>query len=816
MKKKKLFLFMVSVAAILLANTYSVRCGIFSWLTDTITDNITDEIFTAINQSISYAIGSVLDWLFNLLLGPFGPQLNTFISNTNFGSISARDFLDGFAISVGMFVSTVLWGFSMFTYFFTGKITENKDNPLSMTLKYMIAIAICYKSRAIVDTFMGLVDILYTMFTKNAIGSVAKGAGFLNILGAAADGTLSMLGTTIVILEFPGIGFIILIIELILIWKLLKAFLQLYLEMVSRYIVSIVMLLLFPAFSGTAVSHTTSPIFKSYLRTLFSSFILMLFNILWFKMCFVAVLSGASVMNLLQYIFVLMLLRFGTKLDGILRSMGLGVATGVSRIGSAASGAGRNMAFALRNANDLRKAGGALLKAGGIATGNKAMFDAGMKVGAGTEDVARGGANTHPSSFAEAVGALNEGRKVSDSVVSNKESADIIQKAMFNPGNKGASAALTALSENKLREGAQYMMGDGYQVEKATPCQFRGDDGKLQTGMAIKAKTVDKEGHVSEKTFQGTLGSKAAFSSGQKLQNSDGLLQCKNSLKNGETCSIADSYAFAGQSVSNALYRAKSGGYELSDDGFVEKCGKDRNGLDTFNVFDEKGTQVGTISGSDFTLSAETMQDVKDSTADFSKVEGAYFDSTAMCWGKKDQDGNFSAFRSKESGLEDIKECIMGGVCHTDSSGKQVWGVMEQEESGNYVFKEGGTVYKEITDFSPVKDQKGVYKATATDEEGNCRDFIATDKGLNARSELNGHPESFMTKAVHEFNHNTMSYDVNAGKKYDPSKKSLGYEASNQKFSGKEERVEQNHLDSFSTSKKKKGVKRESSSEGKW
>ncbi len=279
-KRKKIFYGFLLIWTFISLISYRVNCGPFSWIAGTITDNITDEIFTAINQSIGEAFGALIDWFFNKMLKPFGPELTTFINNTNFGRISLADFIDRFSIFTGMFLATLIFGFGICVYFLSGKITDSRDTPVSLFGRYLVAVAICYKHKSIYMTILDVIDKIFTSMTNTAIADAMKKDGLLGIIAKVADDKIMIFGVEQVInFTFPGVGLVILLIQIFLIWKLIKGFLKLYCEMISRYIVTMVLLLLFAAFGGTIVSNNTSPIFKSYLRTLFSSFLVMIFNI---------------------------------------------------------------------------------------------------------------------------------------------------------------------------------------------------------------------------------------------------------------------------------------------------------------------------------------------------------------------------------------------------------------------------------------------------------------------------------------------------------------------------------------------------------
>ena len=767
-RKKKIYLGILITLLVLTLLSKRVYSGPFTWIASTVTDNITDEIFEGLNQSIGGAVGSILDWVMNIFTEPFGPSLDTFIDKTTFAGISAATFINGFAVSTGLFISTIIWGFSMFAYFFTGKVTDSRDTPISLTIRYGISIAVCFSHKIIIDTFIGLIDDIYSAYAKTAITQTLQEAGAVSIAESIGDNvaetTLLMFGSHLAFANLPGVKLIILVIQVVFIFLLLKAFFQLYMEMLSRYIVSCVLLCLFSTFGATIVSNNTNQIFKSYLRTLFSSFLVMLFNILWFKMCFFVMLtSGSLLANLLSYFFLLELLHFGTKFDGMLRSMGLGVATGGSRIASAIGGAGRNLANTLRNVDSARKAAGGLLTATGVRTGNKNLHDVGKVIGASSKDIANGNVTQDPRSFAQSLGAA--GRKIADSEVSGPQAAGMIAKHLASPKNTEFENAVSALSNNKLKEGAQALMGEssGYKVDSARLGTYKTADGSWKTGVIVSGtygSSTDKDGNIIPgKQFSGVIGQTGDFNTATPLGEDKGFaFYSDKQLNNGQTCDLADATNFAGPDAAKAIEDARANDYKFPEGAYLEKDGFDSNRQDVFNVRDANHNQLGTIAGDQFMASAEDLKATE-----------------------------------KANAFAEMQSHIMGGVCEDGKWGnyKITKGEDGKEASSHFVAGEG-IRYADITPFEPVQGRAGVYRATATDDDGRKYDFTATDKGIYAESRTNNEVGSFMYTNDSPSLNATFGYDVNQGKMYIPEER--GNTAS-ETFFGKSDGSDNNDSD---------------------
>lgn len=718
-KEYVIIILLISIIIVQLLNV-KVDSGVFSWIAGNATASICDEIFTSLNQAIGNAVSALLDWIVSLFTNPLGPSLDYFVQNTKMGSISAKDLLYKLGISIGLFFSIIIYAFSLIAYFFNKKVTDMKDTPISLTIRFGISIAICYKCDVIVKTFLDIMDSIYDL-NKSVIRSNAS-LNFLDLTGSegyvSSTKSLTLLGKAITFEFIPGIAFIILLVQLFMIFKLVKAFIKLYLEMVSRYIVSCTILCIFPAFGCTAISNNTNQIFKSYIRTVISSFLLLIFNVVWFKMCFyIAVTRNGAIDNLLEYVFLLELLQLGTKLDGILRSMGLGVATSGSSLASSVAGAGRNMANAFRSADMMRHGAGGLMQAAGIATGNKAMYDAGSTFGAKVSDVV--GGKVGGNNFAETLGS--QGKKVDDSVVSSKMAADMASDAINNPGNRRMQNVVNSLSENKLKEAAQEMVKDsGINIDSAKMGSYVGDDGQRNTGLFVSG--TDADGNE----FSGIIGNRDSFTSGADIGNGK-VMQTQNTMLNGETCSIDNAQNRAGSQAAKAISDAKENGFTFPKGTYIEKDGQTSNRKNAFNVVGENGNIMGTIEGSKFTMSGYNLKD-----------------------------------SDKKAAFKNMQSEIMGGV----QNDKGQWGNIN---SGGDFVSGSGLKHESISDFAPIPNKTGMYKATVTNEDGTKQDYVATDKGIYAASSMNTSPDSFMYSD--RSNIGTFAYDVNAGKNYTPEEK---------------------------------------------
>ena len=700
--KKVAFVILAGILIFCLC-TARVNSSLFGWIAKNIQDNITQEIFDSLNATIAECVGKFLDALGNVFTEPFGPQLATFRSHTNLGSGTADVIIRNLSTWIGVFISTLIFGFALFVYFFSGKITDSKDTPISLLGKFILARAMIIKAQDIMDTILSIIDKIHTSYVTGAIGTVLNGSTdkFLSKCGESIDTYVTAKVTSVI----PGSIFLIAIVVIIIVWQLVKGFFKLFAELVSRYILTVVLLMLFPAFAGTLVSNDTNQIFKSYLRTLFSSFFVLLFNIVWFKACVMSAVGMAATFSPLQFFFTIELLHFGLKIDGVLRSMGLGVATGGSRIASAVGGSGRNLANSLRTANGLRRSGGELAKGIGVASGNRNMFNIGNRLAATPADIASNRLNDPNSTFQLAAATGASGAKINDSLVDGRSAANIMSRAVNNPNDRDAQNALSALSGNALSMGAQEMLGNGYRVEAASISRIRGDDGISRNGIDFTAKHVgdgasfaSAEASRYAPSITGTISGEGAFARGEILK--DGIngasssMICNNAMSKGDRAGIDDFASIGGTRANKAMDAINMDGFN-GGIGSIESLGTNRNRDDCFRLRDSEGCVNGTIQGD--------------------KVFSAGTNDTAT------QQEMFSG----------IKEAIRS---------------------------QGG--FDRVDDFEPDPKRQGVYTASAYDPDGNEVRFTATDKGMYTDSSLKDDPLAFNFSGEDSYG-NATSYDVN-------------------------------------------------------
>ena len=600
-----------------------IKGAIGTALIDSDGTNITDEINVSFIQGVSSTAQVVYEQIVDVAVKPFGPTADTW--NQRVGSKFLKNIRD-YGVYIGMFTATALFFFGIFVYFFSGKVTDTKDTPISLAGKYIVTLGLLYlvSTASFQDTFLSFINEIYDSYSEFHMSEIKAGLEFKNFItdykGGGGEG-LVILGIALIMPEvIPFFTFFVLILGVILLFIFVKNLVKLYCELITRYILSFVLLNIAGAFMGTIVSNNTSNIFKSYFQTVLSSFFLLIFDMFWIKLCLEAVskcFGSGTGQNIINFIFVIELLKLGPKFDGILKGMGLGVATGASRVASSCGMGLRNLGRAINDASRLRRNAGTALM--GMAMNpaknfspeqREKIFNAGRQLIAPMMGIGQGRDSNTMAAMASNIGAT--GGKIGDDVISGQQAGDILNRAMKNPQNKDLSNAVGALSDNKLKEGMQAIVGNGAVINAVQRANYRGADGIIHEGVNVTGTYKDSNGQI--KNFSGLVGASQYMTSSANIPNCEtpGIgLQTVNSMQKGQTLEFSSSFdaaTFAGNDVQTALDSVQGTmGDKLYEGGALEYVGKNTDGEDAFKVYDSDGTQLGSIAGDDFTPSISQM-----------------------------------------------------------------------------------------------------------------------------------------------------------------------------------------------------------------
>ena len=364
---------------------------------------ITTEVIEGSGYTLSTPALLILDDLYqdfmNFLLNNFRTlepeepiEINQGGSSTNIGDIFDT-LLDTFSI-IGAVIATFLFLFSLFVTMFKGKLDERSaDHPVRIVFKYAVSLFLIKFARTIIEWFWDVVHAAWgavydsiTLNTNHLVPSL-NDLVMLTVNNSGMPqfhktGTFTIPAILEVIAnKIPEFKSFVFIVSLIILWPILKAFLELAIEIIERYLVLMIIYSLFPLGMSFIPNTDTSGIVKQYFTMLASQIVVMASNFVFIAGSLLLFKNGVHKASLLGYIFVLSFLRTGQRFDTYLNNLGLNVAQTGGRILEAMQGAILGMNSVIRSVGNARRAGGVALSYAGAMTGSKALFKAGTLAG---------------------------------------------------------------------------------------------------------------------------------------------------------------------------------------------------------------------------------------------------------------------------------------------------------------------------------------------------------------------------------------------------------------------------------------------------
>lgn len=307
-----------------------------------------------------------------------------------------------FAKNFGFTISTLLVLFFLMICMF-GKQEQIRDTPFGLFVKYIVAMVLIMVSWQLIVFLMELANKMWEEFAVSGHEPVTF-ANFMDMVKGTSEietvldvSVKSVMKTLFGKLAVSIVGFF-------LIWKLLKQFIRLILEVAERYFVFIMMLLLFPAVCPTLISNSTASIFSSYLRMFVSQLFLLLADAVFLRGFVVVLGKNGWTASVFGYVCAFAYVRFCQRLDSYMASMGLNVAQTGGGILESCGGALLSVSSALRtlgSADRTRKNIGAAMMKKGAETQNAKLFSSGAKLNQGISDKLMGNSlptmPVHPS-----------------------------------------------------------------------------------------------------------------------------------------------------------------------------------------------------------------------------------------------------------------------------------------------------------------------------------------------------------------------------------------------------------------------------------
>lgn len=496
------------ILAVFLAFMLAI-CIVPSWSSSPL-----DGIAKSVNEEVDRWVGDFMTSFVAMIADPFSPQLDSYVELNDGGffgssaiitydkayyrSVTMIDYIVTFSQRFGMIVATILI-FTFLLLCMVGRSEQIHDSPISLFVKYAIAIFLIYFSW---DITYGVIDLSKKIWVEYIMASTASTTSGTTTMGleyahfradAHAFGFVTKTAGTILWNTF-GLFF-----GIFIIWKLFKNFLKLLLEVAERYFVFTMLLFMFPAVVPAIISNATISVFQAYVRMVISQTFLILTNGLFLKVfCFV-LMKGGWTNSLTGYVLSFAYIRFCTRIDSYLLTIGMNAAQTGGGMLESMGGAMQTVMATMRTGSQLgemRHNLGVSTMNKALASGDKAGYERGAKMATPMTSFSKHAGETIPS-FEQAM--QKRGGMAGDRV---PEYSQRRQGEKFGVEEKGSMSAITeaagrsGMSSNQANEFVNRLEASG--IKKEQIAGFKQVDGTKEfSGKAGSMQAAyDDKGHV--------------------------------------------------------------------------------------------------------------------------------------------------------------------------------------------------------------------------------------------------------------------------------------------------------------------------------
>lgn len=228
------------------------------------------------------------------------------------------------AIATGL---TIGIGIFQLAKFFTGSLSETRENPVQIVLRVGIAIAMIYYG----NYFLQMIVNLFS-YPFNALMSV-EGADMSFSFGFGDDGAdfIAGVGSALIGITSGATASHTLIALILLIafaWNLVK----LLIEVIERYLMVGVLVYTAPLVYSTISSSSTAQIFKKWCSMFMGQCLLMLINVFSIKMVF-SIFQSTTSDVIVRILIALAFCKIAAKFDSYMNTLGLSTAITGSNMG---------------------------------------------------------------------------------------------------------------------------------------------------------------------------------------------------------------------------------------------------------------------------------------------------------------------------------------------------------------------------------------------------------------------------------------------------------------------------------------------------
>ena len=367
------------------------------WASDKV-QHITDEAFSSILDGIFGFYTIAIKIISNIIIAPFSPTYDGLIDNLfAFSTIKYETFVV-FLTYTGYIIATLIFMLAIIRYFLSPiDDFQTKNTPITLLLRFILAVVLIYSGPTIVDTIMNSDNIGLNYVWNEALEQmgIAEEAFYesnlLNPVQTDVD-QLIIGGLAFSIGGFtPIIALISIVIGLVFVFKVLKELIGLWFDMIMNYITLCFLFMSFGLGAAFISSKDTENTFSAYLKTLGCQIVLLFIQALCVQVALGIMIApilpmennGGPAVFLVRSIWFFSFCKFVRKFGDFLRAIGLSPSVNTSNALQSAGGGLGSLIRTIAGLDHLRQSAAGTLKAVGMnnminSNGDKAKFDKGQ------------------------------------------------------------------------------------------------------------------------------------------------------------------------------------------------------------------------------------------------------------------------------------------------------------------------------------------------------------------------------------------------------------------------------------------------------
>ena len=276
----------------------------------------------------------MMDWICNWVIGAIANGLESFANYVlGFADLDLSKFYEYFgvlgdifpvflAIATGLAIGI---GIFQLVKFFTGSLSETRENPVQIVLRVGIAIAVIYYGNYFLQMIVNLFSYPFNALMNINAFEFSFGFGENGAEIVAGVSSALVWTTTGATTSHTLIALVLLI---AFAWNLVK----LLIEVIERYLMVGVLVYTAPLVYSTISSSSTAQIFKKWCSMFMGQCLLMLINVFSIKMVF-SIFQSTTSDVIVKILIALAFCKIAAKFDSYMNTLGLSTAITGSNMG---------------------------------------------------------------------------------------------------------------------------------------------------------------------------------------------------------------------------------------------------------------------------------------------------------------------------------------------------------------------------------------------------------------------------------------------------------------------------------------------------